>query len=342
MRHSSIGRSTWLAALLVGMAVQPALAQTAPTAAQVEQQFVAAYQAKDYAKAIELGLKLCDLDANGGINPYNLACCYSLNGDKDNAIKWLQRAAEAGFADDSLLAGDPDLQAVRGEAGFKTVAERVGKNAEKQVEELKKKADKAIVEYFVPEGLDPAKPAPLIVVLHGFGGNAKNILAAWPIVAKEAGAIVIAPQAMNPTGQGFEWGGFRGTEMLVMRAIEEAQKKHNIDPKRIVLSGFSQGGLMAYAIGLKNPERFCGIIPVAGSYTSGTFTVPTRAIAAWPKVFIMVGANDQALSGNQQADKDLTAANIPHKLTVYPGVGHEFPKERDAELKKALEYVFGQ
>jgi hypothetical protein len=53
----------------------------------------------------------------------------------------------------------------------------------------------------------------------------------------------------------------------------------------------------------------------------------------------MVGSKDQALSANQRAAKDFESAGIAHKLNVYEGVGHAFPKDRAAEMRKALRYV---
>src|SRR5215813_7540275 len=66
----------------------------------VNGQFTAAYQAKNWDKAIELGQKLCELAPKGGINQYNLACCYALSGNKPKALEWLDKAVDAGFSDD--------------------------------------------------------------------------------------------------------------------------------------------------------------------------------------------------------------------------------------------------
>jgi pentatricopeptide repeat protein len=50
-----------------------------------------------------------------------VACSYARKGDLDHAFSWLDRAREAGFDDDSTLAGDPDLDALRDDPRFPKV-----------------------------------------------------------------------------------------------------------------------------------------------------------------------------------------------------------------------------
>ena len=41
--------------------------------------------------------------------------------------------------------------------------------------------------------------------------------------------------------------------------LEECLKRYPIDAKKLVVLGFSQGGVMAYSLALENPERFTGL-----------------------------------------------------------------------------------
>ena len=63
---------------------------------------------------------------------------------------------------------------------------------------------------------------------------------------------------------------------------------------------------------------------------------------ARPRFFVMVGANDAVLPDNRRAASALEKLGLPFKLNEYEGVGHDFPKERDVELRKALDYVLGR
>ena len=54
---------------------------------------------------------------------YNLACAYSLKGDKRRAIETLSKAAQKGFSDAAELERNNQLDAIREEAGFRKIVE---------------------------------------------------------------------------------------------------------------------------------------------------------------------------------------------------------------------------
>jgi phospholipase/carboxylesterase len=52
---------------------------------------------------------------------------------------------------------------------------------------------------------------------------------------------------------------FRHASDLLRDFIRQAVVRYPIEPERIVLAGFSQGGMMAYDLGLREPARFAGL-----------------------------------------------------------------------------------
>ena len=54
---------------------------------------------------------------------YYLSCAYSLNGDKRRALDSLNKAVQRGFSNVQELERNPQLDAIRGEAGFKKIVE---------------------------------------------------------------------------------------------------------------------------------------------------------------------------------------------------------------------------
>jgi hypothetical protein len=58
---------------------------------------------------------------------YNVACAQALLGRKDEALKFLQYAIDAGFKDTGQVGKDTDLDALRGDERFKKLVEGVGK-----------------------------------------------------------------------------------------------------------------------------------------------------------------------------------------------------------------------
>ncbi len=95
-----------------------ALAQSQPArseATALYQQAVAAYEAKDYARSIELGLRSIEKGAKRETVPYHLACCYALTARPDDAFKYLTLAIERGWRDVDHMNADADLESLRGD-----------------------------------------------------------------------------------------------------------------------------------------------------------------------------------------------------------------------------------
>jgi len=59
---------------------------------------------------------------------YNLACVYSLKGDKKQALKTLKRAVERGFKDVETIINDKDLASLRETEEFKVFIESLKKS----------------------------------------------------------------------------------------------------------------------------------------------------------------------------------------------------------------------
>lgn len=298
--------------------------------------FNAAYNAKQWDRAAELGLKLFLFDSRNATHAYNLACVYALKGDKDDAIKWLRTSVERGFADSAHVRIDADLVSLRTLPAFEAIL----KSMDERLAVLMKNAAKADPLIVVPPNLDKQKAAPLIVALHPFGSRPQWIVDHWRTVAAEAGAIMVAPQALNPQGGGFQWGAVQEADFVLEHALEVVMKKHKIDAKRVVLTGFSQGGYMAFNLGMKHADIFCGVIPSAGNYNPVLAAPPTSDPTKLPKFYIMAGDQDGVIGSNRVALQEYEAAGVQVKLAVYPGVGHAYPPNRDEELRKALKFVF--
>ncbi|MBT3922763.1 MAG: hypothetical protein HOF21_09330 [Nitrospina sp.] len=113
---------------------------------------------------------------------------------------------------------------------------------------------------FVPKSSGPDKKIPLLVVLHGLGGSGANTIPAWIKRSSESFAVLCPTYPM-----GAWW--MRSAEEMVLRLIDQIREKYNIDSDRIFLAGLSNGAIGAYMIGMFYPDRFAGLIPIAGSIT---------------------------------------------------------------------------
>jgi tetratricopeptide (TPR) repeat protein len=78
-----------------------------------------------YAEAITAYERALELGAVPPTTMYNLACAHARLGEVDEALGYLDRAADAGFSALPTLDGDADLAAVRDDARFAAIREKV-------------------------------------------------------------------------------------------------------------------------------------------------------------------------------------------------------------------------
>lgn len=83
------------------------------------------------AEALPLYRKAWELGVRTEAMTYNAACAAALAGEKAESLTWLERSADAGFADPAHLQKDTDLASVRTEPGYARIAEKVAANEAK-------------------------------------------------------------------------------------------------------------------------------------------------------------------------------------------------------------------
>jgi tetratricopeptide (TPR) repeat protein len=72
----------------------------------------------EYAKALNVLLKLRDHQPNNPDVYYNIACIYARQNKVEESVSWLRKALEKGFKDRILISGDKDLDNIRGSKGY--------------------------------------------------------------------------------------------------------------------------------------------------------------------------------------------------------------------------------
>lgn len=116
---------------------------------------------------------------------------------------------------------------------------------------------------YLPAGYSPTSAPPLVVFLHGYHPamdivDGPYLPSEFTFLADESGACVTAPFGRSNTD-------FQGLgEQDVLRVIDEMQTRYHTDPRRVVLCGYSMGGLGVWCIGARHPERFNGLLVVSG------------------------------------------------------------------------------
>lgn len=152
----------------------------------------------------------------------------------------------------------------------------------------------------VPASYDGSRPVPLVLLLHGGGGNGAQAEAAYRMndVADRNGFIVAYPNGTSRMGNMLTWDaanccGYAYDEQVddvtfINALLDELERNYQIDTRRVYATGMSNGGMMTYRLGCRLSDRLAAIAPVAGALND-TDCVPASPLP----VIIFHGTDDQ-------------------------------------------------
>lgn len=187
----------------------------------------------------------------------------------------------------------------------------------------------------VPAG---SGPFPTILALHGFGASAHDLLGIAPLVQNVVpgeevlflcpqGPLVLEPA---PGQRAYAWfpltesrdvdpAALVGARGVLEGFLEDAMQTYPIDPERLVIMGFSQGGVMAYDLALGRPERFKALV----------------ALSSW--------LPDSVLQGLQEDEARAALKTLLIHGTSDPMIAIDYAKEARAHLAgMGIEAAWGE
>lgn len=193
---------------------------------------------------------------------------------------------------------------------------------------------------FASSKIDPAVPAPLIVALHGMGGDANFIVADRLIdFAEETGYVVVGPMGYNEVGWygspviAFGPGGpdpanlAELSEVDVLNVAAIATSEYNIDPNRQYLMGHSMGGAGTIFLGQKHADRWAAIAaiaPAAFMMQENAEEVLAPLLEAGVPVMITEGSDDNVVPPDSVRAwaAALESLGLEHEYHEMPGYDH--------------------
>jgi predicted esterase len=171
---------------------------------------------------------------------------------------------------------------------------------------------------YVPEEYTPNRSWPLMVVLHGAGGDAAGFITAFIKDAKKNRYILAAVKSL-----GLSWeepsiyDKNNPDDKLILGTMEDIRKNYSIDADRIFLAGFSAGGSMACVFGFKYHSLFRGLAPMSLFQESGDKNAAGHLI-----VLITSGEKDRAYPHCKTEYEKLKKQKFDTEFNTLPGVGH--------------------
>src|SRR5690606_20409850 len=207
-------------------------------------------------------------------------------------------------------------------------------------------ADEAGLEVLLlaPPG-SQGQPLPWVAAFHGLGDTPENFaqfFGGLPIAAR----IYVFRAPLERRGGGYDWFGvsltLEGSQVgnRVRRVAEDvaaelrslSEMSWNVG--KPIVTGFSQGGALSYALAALHPELVSGALPIAGmlpdGLTDGIRPVPGASL---PPVRGFHGDADTVvpLALDQETTRRLVEKGHDAELTAFPRLGHSTNRElRDA------------
>ncbi len=187
----------------------------------------------------------------------------------------------------------------------------------------------------VPDGYSPAQPAPLVVSLH-FGGPVSphyGRLLLESVVEpalRPLGALMVAPDCDAPAWATPE------CESFVLDVVDHVANEYAVDRQRVLLTGYSKGGIGTWELAARHPDRFTAAIVMAGrprpEMSSVDWRVPLYVIHAREDEVLELGPTEEIVTA-------LRDRGVPVELHILEGVTHYETKHFARALRMALPWL---
>ncbi|MGH9940463.1 MAG: prolyl oligopeptidase family serine peptidase, partial [Blastocatellia bacterium] len=176
--------------------------------------------------------------------------------------------------------------------------------------------------FYIPTNYDVKKKWPMIVALHGMGGDENSFFAGYDKgairrIAEERGYIIVCPKGRGPASMYLA-----SAERDVIDVIKEMKREFSIDDDRVYLMGHSMGGYGSWSIAVNNPDLFAAIGPISGG---GTLLVRPRLKAITHIPWIVVHGDKDPTVPVEESRKMVKAGKelgIEIKYIEIPGGNH--------------------
>ncbi|MHC4606991.1 MAG: alpha/beta hydrolase [Planctomycetota bacterium] len=177
---------------------------------------------------------------------------------------------------------------------------------------------------------------PMIVLLHGTGGNWRCWRNWWPI-ALEKGWVIVLPvstgsgdkAAGNSAGDNRKRWASIDTPKLA-KLTREAQRKYQGDPKRTYIGGYSNGGFYAMEAALAYPNLFSAVLCIGGG--CNVYPIPEEAKRLGAYIIHGTADPNTPFTAGEKSAKRLEQAGLTVVFKRKEGKGHLMFQEEAKEF----------
>lgn len=197
----------------------------------------------------------------------------------------------------------------------------------------------------------PEEALPLIIVIHGLGDRPHRGWLQAVDIEPDLKARMIFPQAPTPYGRGFAWfeyrfrdrneaalaDGIRAAQARVFSLIERVRATRPTRG-RVIVCGFSQGGMLSFALALAHPEPIQIAVPISGELPPPLWPQAKFRGGWFPEIVALHGTADRvvALEADDKLVRHLEGLGYPAKLLRFEGAHHHVTPSMSQHVRSTL------
>ncbi|ANT65709.1 MULTISPECIES: alpha/beta hydrolase [Prosthecochloris] len=197
----------------------------------------------------------------------------------------------------------------------------------------------------------PATPAQLLILLHGYGSNERDLYQIGPYVSDRHRIISVRaplvleremyawfPLAFTPEGIRVDREEAARARVLLCDFLREITRTHLPEGGKPWLMGFSQGAVMSYLAALNEPGLVSGVIALSGQLPDNAEELNLQHDHFRKLPFlVMHGTYDDVLPvGNGTQAREWLSGNIEDITYHQYGMGHEIIPEQLDQIREWL------
>ncbi|HVH44092.1 MAG TPA: hypothetical protein VM925_17195 [Labilithrix sp.] len=174
---------------------------------------------------------------------------------------------------------------------------------------------------------------PVIMYLHGRGGNPAEDCRKWARVGTQFGWVVCPSGTGTSESGGRSWtNGTLDAQRVIDSTIDALREKYHSKVQRRgnILVGFSEGAWVAMNVGLKDQRTWSRwlILGASDAYWGDVTEALDKSKRKVQRVYLLTGENDGVAQNTVRVGETLKKVKVPVKVKLVAGMGHEVPSDR--------------
>ena len=184
---------------------------------------------------------------------------------------------------------------------------------------------------YVPESYEEGRAYPVVFALHGGSGHGSTYLWSWLRTARTEELVLVSPTSVGGT-----WAimGNDQDSPNLHRILESISGIVNIDDRKLMLTGMSDGGTFTYVSGCTDDSPFTHLAPCSASFHPMLVEMMSKDRLRNLPICITHGALDWMFTVDiaQTAEYAFSAAGADVFYREIPDLAHTYPEDANPEL----------